>query len=241
MTMTWDQYMASAEDAYRTGQHDHAQHMWLLAVNEAEQAGDYRKVIMTLDRFSDALAQLGKWPDAETVLAMAIEVKTGLFGAEHSEVIGSLNSMVDALHAQKKYDDALPVAHKLLQAYRSVFGDEHPGVASIAINMASVYHEIKHPQAEEFYKQALSIKSKTLGYSHPDVIALTEKYAKFLSEMGRQEEADGLMETTSASVSGVWKQVASKMSRGENLMENSRGLADRNLSGGGEKRRRDQP
>jgi tetratricopeptide (TPR) repeat protein len=237
MSMTWDQYMASAEDAYRTGQHDQAQHMWLLAVNEAEQVSDYRKVIMTLDRFADALAQLNKFSDAENVLAMAIEVKTGLFGAEHSEVIGSLNSMVDALHAQKKYDDAVPVADKLLQAYRTVFGAEHPGVASIAVNMASVYHEIKHPQAEEYYKQALAIKSKTLGYSHPDVIALTEKYAGFLADMGREEEANGLLETSSASVSGVWKQVASKMKSSDRLMDQARGM------GGfaGDKRRREQP
>jgi tetratricopeptide (TPR) repeat protein len=136
------------------------------------------------------------------------------------ELLSSLNGWVDSLFEQKKFDEALPVARRQLESYKTMFGEEHPGAAAIATNLASKYHEAQHPDAEEFYKQALAIKTKTLGYKHADVTSLSQKYASYLKAMGRNEEAEAVLESMVSSVSGVWKTVAAKMDkRGEKLTD----------------------
>jgi len=211
MTNNWDQHMASAEEAYHGGEPIKAQRHWILAVKEAEDVEDLRRASMSLDRLAEALRLSGNFQDAEGVLRMALEVKEGLYGQQHSEVIGSLNNLVDALHAQSKYDDALSFVDRLVDAYQITFGEAHPGVATIVINMATLYDDIKHPAAETFYKQAIAIKTKAHGYRNDEVVALAQKYAAFLSAVGREEEANLMMQTFSESVSGVWKTVAAKM------------------------------
>lgn len=203
--------MASAEEANHERQPIRAQKFWILAVKEAEDAKDFRRVSLTLDRMAESLTQLGNYEDAEGVLCMALEVKEQLYGSQHSEIISSLSNLVDALHAQKKYDQALKYARRLVDAYQATFGVEHPGVASIAVNMAGFYHGIQHPAAEVFYKQAISIKTKTLGYRNDEVTALTQRYAAFLNEIGRSDDANNLTLDSSQTVSGLWKTLAIKM------------------------------
>jgi tetratricopeptide (TPR) repeat protein len=176
---------------------------------------------MTLDRLAEALRQLGNFADAEFVLKLALEVKEELYGDKHSEVIGTLNNLVDALHAQEKLEEGVVVCRRLVDAYKSTFGETHPGVAMIASNLATVYHEKKHLAAEEFFNQAIAIKTKTLGYKHPEVAALNSRYASFLRENGRNDEAEKLQSASDGSVSGVWKAVAAKMTAqaGDKLVE----------------------
>jgi serine/threonine-protein kinase len=225
---SWDQYMASAEDAFRGGETAAALKMWLLAVRLAEEEEDYRHASLSLDRLAEVSGQLGNHADAEAVLLMALEVKEQVYGAHHSEVISSLSNLVDALHAQGKYDDALEYVNRLVQAYQTTFGAEHPGVATIAANMSAIYHEIGHPSAEEFYKQAIEVKTKMFGYNNEEVVALVRRYAVFLREQGRVEEAQRIEQAAVQTVSGVWRAVAQKMNEGsERLSERTGGLKGR--------------
>lgn len=211
MNYNWDQFMLSAEEAYQGGLPLKAQKLWILAVKEAEESQDMRRASMTLDRLAEALRQSGSFADAEGVLVMALEVKEGMYGPQHSEVIGSLNNLIDAMHAQDKYDEALAVIQRLLEAYERTFGADHPGVAAIASNMAAVYQEKGHPAAEDFYKTAIAIKTKSLGYKHDETLALTARYAGWLLNVGREQEAKDIQSASSGTVSGVWKTVANKM------------------------------
>jgi tetratricopeptide (TPR) repeat protein len=205
MTITWEQLMASADEAYLKGDIDAARDQWLQAVRVAEEGDDLKKASNTLDRLAEALVQQRKYGDAASVFSMAVEVKSEVFGPSSMEMISTLSGLVDALHAQDKFEEALPFACQWLEAYKTAFGAEHPGAVLIATNMASKYHDAHNPQAEEFYKQALAVKSKSLGYKHPDVVSLTERYAALLSELGREKEATELMENMVSSASGVWK------------------------------------
>jgi tetratricopeptide (TPR) repeat protein len=211
MNYNWDQFMDSAEEAYHGGLPIKAQKLWILAVKEAEEAQDLRRASLSLDRMAEALRQAGSFADAEAVLIMALEVKESMYGHKHSEVISSLNNLVDAMHAQNKYDEALAVVQRLIDAYELTFGADHPGVASIASNMAAAYHEKGHPAAEDFYKQAIAIKTKSLGYRHDETLALTARYAAWLLDVGREAEAKDLQTASAETVSGVWKTVAQKM------------------------------
>src|SRR5579871_6450124 len=141
MASTWEQLMASADQAYRQGDADTAQGHWLQAVNVAEQADDMKKAAMTLDRLADALVEQKKFEDAVPVFEMAVETKAGVYGPNSMELISSLSGLVDALHAQNKFDEALPEAKRLLEAYKTTFGEEHPGAAAISVSMATKYHE----------------------------------------------------------------------------------------------------
>jgi tetratricopeptide (TPR) repeat protein len=215
---SWDQLMASAEEAYRAGDQLGAQKLWMQAVKEAEQANDMRRAGVSLDRMADALRQNEHYADAQFVLEMAVEVKTDVYGAEHFEVIGTLNNLVDTMHAQRRYDEALPMVRMLLRAYQVTFGVEHPGAAAIAVKMAHLYSEIDNPHADEFFEQALVIKTKTLGFTNDEVRELNNQFAAYLYRMGREADAKQVLENTET-VSGVWKTVAAKMAPTEKLSD----------------------
>jgi len=69
-------------------------------------------------------------------------------------------------------------------------GRDHPDVALSASNLGQLYVAQGQPaKAEPFYRQALSIRQKALGLSHPEVAKTLEELANVLRKLGRSQEA----------------------------------------------------
>ena len=67
------------------------------------------------------------------------------------------------------------------------------GLAELALAQA------KYAEAEPLFQRALAIREARLGVEHPGVALLLEKFAGFLRQTGREDEADA-METRARSI-----------------------------------------
>lgn len=126
--------------------------------------------------------------DAEAHWLSALEIAESC--DDVAILIATLENLVEVFWHQKKFSLAAPVLRRLLRIYEQRFGSDHFDVGIIANNMAMLYHAWgKYPEAEVFYKRALSIKQRPLGPQHPEVLGILEKYANLLVLLNRDEEA----------------------------------------------------
>ncbi len=78
-------------------------------------------------------------------------------------------------------EKAVPLCTKILTIYERILGKDHLDVATIAVNLAMLYHtQNLYDEAEPLYKRALDVRTMELNAEHPDVINVLENYATLL-------------------------------------------------------------
>ena len=68
-------------------------------------------------------------------------------------------------------------------------------MASSLHNLANLYRDQgKNAEADKFYQEALTVRTKALGEDHPQLVPLLENYAELLKKMKRSAQARELEE-----------------------------------------------
>lgn len=144
-------------------------------------------------------ASQGNYSYAETTLLAALQEAED-FAPTDERLVQTLEQLTEAFRKQGKFRQAEMPARRLLEIFRQVNGNDHFKSAVASHKLAIVYHmQQKYGQAEPLYKHALTIKTKTLGQSAPEVIQLLHSYSDLLKKTHRDAQAENLIKCARAS------------------------------------------
>jgi tetratricopeptide (TPR) repeat protein len=92
----------------------------------------------------------------------------------------------------------------VLGLYKKLKGPDHHDVGMAANNLGMLYHAQNELNlAEEYYLQAIRIRTKVLGRSSPVVQTLFANYVNLLRAMNRTSEADAFKLWSTSSHSDI--------------------------------------
>ena len=99
-------------------------------------------------------------------------------GLETAGAAGDLAVLGALLLGQQRYPEAEAVLEQSLAVWQSRYGNQHYEVAVVKHNLAALYAARgEHPRAVCTLIQLHDIKTRILGSTHPDVIALRDYIA----------------------------------------------------------------
>lgn len=136
------------------------------------------------------LIGLRRWNDiqarVDTIMRLTQAIKDSIGYAE------ALSALGEALARQCKYD----TAEKVLQQAYGLFQTHGFAKASFGLLLNRIgmlrYWQGKYEEAEQSYKEALSIQARTLGTDHPDYAWTLNNLAIVYRSRGRYTEAEQL-------------------------------------------------
>ncbi len=144
----------------------------------------------TLNGLGDVYRHQGKNQDALPLFQRAVDIRKEAFGATHPKTAKSLDNLSQTYASLGKYDMAVPTYKDLLSARQSQLGLEDPKVAQVLEDLGYAYSKTdKAKKAETAFKQALAIREKQAKKDPAALSACTKRYAEFLRNTGRKDEA----------------------------------------------------
>jgi tetratricopeptide (TPR) repeat protein len=149
---------------------------------------DFKVVLGALYR------NMGKFADAELILAECYQhIKTQL-GDDHPDTISSLCNLSSILESQGKYLQAEVLLGQGLASARRLLGDSDPITLTVTSSLADVLSEQqKYADAEPLYRSCLDASMTKLGPKHPDTLTSKNNLAYLFVSCGRYEDAEELL------------------------------------------------
>jgi tetratricopeptide (TPR) repeat protein len=128
----------------------------------------------------------GKYGFAESLWYAALEETVDFEPTDRRRAL-SLERLCECLWYQEKFTDAVPLAQELVGIYTKVFGKEHIDTACMQANLGLLYVVQNDPVAgEPVLREALELKRRVLGASHPDVVRLESTYKDVVAKLKSQ-------------------------------------------------------
>ena len=138
----------------------------------------------------------GKLAEAEDENRQALAIRRKLLPSNHPDVAASLHNLAGVQFRQDNLAESESSYREALAAWQKLLPNNHPTVALALNNLAQVLaREGKLAQAnarrqtlaeaEEKYRQALAIRERLFGASHPDVLATRRGLADVLDLEGK--------------------------------------------------------
>ncbi len=107
----------------------------------------------------------------------------------------ALTSEVMKLYGSGDYTQGVEVAKRALQVAQQNHGSDHPNVALSLGNLAELYEAQKeYAKAEPLYKTSLEIMEDEFGQNSPFLVPTLLNMASLYNNVGREDEAQRIME-----------------------------------------------
>jgi tetratricopeptide (TPR) repeat protein len=135
------------------------------------------ELAQALDGEAELYKAVGDYGHAEPLLVSSLEMRRKLLPADNAEIAESENDLGELYTLTGAYQKAEPL---LLEAFsmRQKLGQETADVAQSYEALAFLYKSTGRPKdAEQSFRQAVSIYGKTLGGEHPDYANALENLA----------------------------------------------------------------
>jgi tetratricopeptide (TPR) repeat protein len=165
------------------------------ALRQAKPAREEYAASFAWKRQADALAQQGRYREAQPLLERTLATCRQVLGEEHPQTAASYDAVAAILYQQSRYQEAQESYRKALAICRQVLGEEHPNTAQSYNNLAvNLNAQGRYAQAQPLYEKALAIYRQVLGEEHPDTAAGYNNTAFNLHTLGRYAQAQPLFE-----------------------------------------------
>ncbi|MCX4247193.1 serine/threonine-protein kinase [Paraliomyxa miuraensis] len=164
-----------------------AEEQLVQVLHEAEEAGDYAKVVFVATRLvlltSDRPEESVRW--ARHGQARLSRIPDDL----HSQATMSA-SLGMALTYAGRPEEAVAELLKAVELWSAVVGPDDLEVAVARNNLGIAYYDLgRYPEAIEQYEQVHRIRERVQGSEHPDIGATLNNLANATYELGRYEHA----------------------------------------------------
>lgn len=136
---------------------------------------------------------LGLYPEAQTQLRSALEMRETLLGRDHPDAIASLHELGHLLNAQGQPAAAESVFTHALERSRRIHGAEHVDVATALSNRGlAVRYQGRASEAEPLFRESLRLRRELLGSEDRETAAVLNNLALTLADLERYAEAEPL-------------------------------------------------
>jgi tetratricopeptide (TPR) repeat protein len=127
---------------------------------------------------------------AAEALGDVYQYSQDLLGLEHKETLMAANHLASLYRVMKKVDQSEALYRKALEHCTKMHGEWDILTATLHNNLGLLLKtEKRYDGATNHYKQALNIRSRTLGENHPDTIVTMHNIAEMHLARGETEEA----------------------------------------------------
>ncbi len=138
---------------------------------------------------ADALLLLGRFPEAESLLAKLNEQARNSLTPHNELALRILSAYGQALQQQGKYKQALPVAQSAVDRMLEQWGADHPRTSNAEEVVANIYQQSGDMQhALELYQKVAQTRQRVLGPNHPHSLAILSSVASTLALLDRASE-----------------------------------------------------
>ncbi|WNG41573.1 CHAT domain-containing protein [Archangium violaceum] len=139
------------------------------------------------------LLEAGKYAEAITQGAQALELREAVLGDSHLEVAASLNLLGDMYRLQGDTARSEQFLQRALAIREAALGHQHLDVAHTLNLLANLYvQQGLYSRAEPLHERALAIREAALGEQHPDVAISLNDLAVLCMEQGMYSRAESL-------------------------------------------------
>jgi tetratricopeptide (TPR) repeat protein/tRNA A-37 threonylcarbamoyl transferase component Bud32 len=140
------------------------------------------------------LSQLGRFDEAEKMLAEALEMWIRVYGPEHGNVAKVELALATIDRKKNRYEEAEKRYRRVLEIWSKTNGPRSTNVAFGLNNLGNLYLEQGElKRAEKNYRQALEIFESKVGKDHPNVAMTLANLGRCLSGQKRHREAIPLL------------------------------------------------
>ena len=206
-TESWETLNTAGMLAYKERNFSMAQEMFYRALDALGGTTEPDpRIATTLNNLGATHEALGEYEQAELRYRHALTTIESIQGPDHPDVVVGLNNLASLYFSQKAFDKAEPLWQRGLSISERFLGDAHPHLIQTLLTLGLVTQvQKKFDRAEPYYIRAIQIGKESLGPNHPSLIPLYERYASFLRQADRDEEArvvDRQAEAIRATTSG---------------------------------------
>ena len=150
-------------------------------------------IATTLNNLGATHEALGEYEQAELRYRHALTMIETIQGPDHPDVVVGLNNLASLFFSQQAFDKAEPLWQRGLSISEQYWGDAHPHLIQTLLTLGLVTQvQKKFGRAEPYYIRAIRIGKQSLGADHPSLVPLYERYASFLRQADRDEEAQAV-------------------------------------------------
>lgn len=190
-TESWETLNTAGMLAYKERHFVMAQEMFHRALNVLGEATEPDpRTATTLNNLGATHEALGEYEQAELRYRHALTMIETIQGPDHPDVVVGLNNLASLHFSQQAFDKAEPLWQRGLSISERYWGDAHPHLIQALLTLGLVTQvQNKFERAEPYFIRAIQIGKQSLGADHPSLIPLYERYASFLRQADRDEEA----------------------------------------------------
>jgi CHAT domain-containing protein/tetratricopeptide (TPR) repeat protein len=142
-----------------------------------------------------ALAERGRYKDAEAPLRDALRIVSARPEMAGGERLNVMNNLVEVLVKLDKFDEALKYSREALEAAPRVFGPDDPRTNLITETQAKIHVGARRPaEAIPLARRALASAVRRHGADDPETITYRDTLATALMAAGQYPEAKSLFE-----------------------------------------------
>ena len=190
-TESWETLNTAGMLAYKERQFVLAKEMFSRALNvlgETTEPGP--RAATTLNNLGATHEALGEHEQAELRYRHALTMIETIQGPDHPDVVVGLNNLASLFFSQRAFDKAEPLWQRGLSISERYWGDAHPHLIQTLLTLGLVTQaQNEFDRAEPYFIRAIEISKQSLGADHPSLVPLYERYASFLRQADRDEEA----------------------------------------------------
>ena len=134
---------------------------------------------------------LGIYPQAESLLGHALEIRRRTLGANNPETLKSMSDLADVLDQRSDFREAEKLSRETLDARRRVLGPENRDTLSSMSLLAVILDDEGHyPEAEKLNREVLEVAHRTLEPQDKLIPTATKRLATDLRYEGKYAEAE---------------------------------------------------
>jgi tetratricopeptide (TPR) repeat protein len=157
-----------AAELYRAGRYQQALPLFEKALKEAEAAyhKDRQRLAVALSNLGELHRQLGRLPEAETLLRRAVDLADAPEGGTRG-LGSSLNNLALLYRDQSRYGEALARQERALAVFEGSFGRNHPNAAKARENLKALRRLMGEPEEGPRTKRVLVWRPRDDGKARP--------------------------------------------------------------------------
>jgi tetratricopeptide (TPR) repeat protein len=177
--------------------------IWCGSWNEAENlaraseraaarlGADSHDSLLARHALAAAIAQQGKYAQAETTYREILADQRRILGSEHPDTLRASQQLAWVIGEQGRFQEAELRLRETLTVQAQVLGDDHSDTLVTRHDLDwAIAGQGRYQEAEQLCRQVLAAMERVSGREHPDTLGASSNLVWMIAEQGRYHEAE---------------------------------------------------